>query len=197
MYTLIKNKRGFTMVELTIGTAIFSVLMVGTTITLINIFHIYQKGIAVRATQKNVRIVADTIAKDASGAQQITIAAGPNRLCLQTDRTKPSRMIQYAIVGTALRRAEGNNTPPGTCPSIVNATSPPMTSGEVTIFNFNPTAGPTDHLADYQFTAVANSNLADYNPVLQQCNFAPAGAQFCSATTLNASVDARGETSGG
>jgi prepilin-type N-terminal cleavage/methylation domain-containing protein len=195
MHSLIKRHSGFTMVELTIAVSILSVLMVATTLTMIDLFHIYQKGIAVRATQKNARLISDAINKDASEAELTSAASSPNRLCLFTNRNNPGKVIVYYLSGTTIMRVEAENVAPGNC--VGPAGGQNISTAEVSVLDFSATPSPVNRLIDYQVSVVANSNLTDYDNATKTCRNLDPGAQFCSVTTLVGSVNARGQVSGG
>lgn len=65
------RSNGFTLIELTLAMAIFSLVMVIITGTIIRMYAIYEASIEIRATQQSARFIADKISVDARNADRV------------------------------------------------------------------------------------------------------------------------------
>lgn len=73
------QSKGFTIVELMIATAVFSVLLIVITVGILQISRVYYKGVTEANTQNTVRQIADTISQSIqfSGSSVTTTVSDP------------------------------------------------------------------------------------------------------------------------
>lgn len=69
----IKNQRGFTFVELLVAMALFSFVMLALSISILQLFNIYQSTIGVRNTQQAARLAAEELTRASRGAGRVVL----------------------------------------------------------------------------------------------------------------------------
>ncbi|HVE80749.1 MAG TPA: prepilin-type N-terminal cleavage/methylation domain-containing protein [Candidatus Dormibacteraeota bacterium] len=69
------GQRGFTLVELIMATALFSVVMLAMTSGVLQLFKIYQAGVSIRNTQQSARLISEEIVRLGRGADHFTVGS--------------------------------------------------------------------------------------------------------------------------
>jgi prepilin-type N-terminal cleavage/methylation domain-containing protein len=88
-----RQQQGFTIVELLIAMAIFSIMSVILSSGIIRLFALYQSGASIRLSQQAARTIAEQVTRDAQGADVIVAGPDPsftgryNTLCFLTTQT--------------------------------------------------------------------------------------------------------------
>lgn len=205
-----RSQAGFTMVEMILASAIFSMALVGILGTIVQLFTIYQSGNAIRSTQQNARYLTNELNRD---IHDLGIAVVPTqtRMCLYsaTQRTETGdavgvmyaqtdtagNLITSGISGGAAIRAQvrrmpiaGNSASCAAPASMASATV--LTTSDVSAIAFKLTASPTTGTTKavyYQVSVAANSALDLVDPATDPafgCR-QEKGKQYCSVTNLS------------
>lgn len=84
------NQKGFTIVELIIASAVFSMVLLVVVFGMLQIARVYYKGVTLMRTQENARSIIDEISRDIqfSGGriQPVTLASPSNFFCIGDKR---------------------------------------------------------------------------------------------------------------
>jgi prepilin-type N-terminal cleavage/methylation domain-containing protein len=89
---MIRQQRGFTIVELLIAMAIFSFMSVILSAGIIRLFQIYEAGASIRVSQQAGRTIAEQITRDAQSADTVVVGNDPSgtgrytTICLLTNQ---------------------------------------------------------------------------------------------------------------
>lgn len=67
-----RNQKGFTLVELLLATAVFSIALIAITAAVIQLFKAYQSGISIRKTQSTARILSEELTRQARSSYAIS-----------------------------------------------------------------------------------------------------------------------------
>ena len=197
---------GFTMVELTLAMAIMSLAFLVLTGGILDLYHRYQSGLAVRGTQQNAREIADQLTGDVRSSAYVTYNSSANALCLFSSSPYPpdsattSAGIMYylsPVTGVArdnhlIRQPFGSLdlTSPNSCdPTTIIHTGFQIVSAQNTsVLTFSD--NNTDHeLPTVDLVVAATSDLSDLQSSSPYCPGGP-GSQFCSVTELSITAQA-------
>lgn len=177
---MLRQNRGYTLVELTISLALFSFIMLAVTTTIIYLFNVYEKGIAVRATQTASRSLAESINRDAN--ETAAFNTGPDILCLHVSANTPGQAYVYRRdAAGVVFRSTPTNLDSAAC-NTGGATETRVIDTNVRALSFVSTQSPTyNRLGEYTFEIAANSDPGN------TCAGGP-GGQYCSITRINGSI---------
>lgn len=192
---------GFSMIELLLAMAIFSMALVIVSAGFINIVRLYQSGLASRSTQQNARLLLEEMSRtvrDSGSATPVAVTTGVggvtvfSRVCLQNG----SRIVVFAVDGAGNLR-QGTTTAPN-CPAPVFDSSWKTindSSVRVTQFAVDSTGkvGPAGGTVMMTITVASNNNINNLDPNTNNTTCRPgAGSQFCAVTTLSSTATLRG-----
>lgn len=93
-----KSTRGFTIVELMIATAVFSVILLLITTGMLEVGRLFYKGTTNANTQETARVILEDISQSIQfSGESVTLptAAQPNRLCVGAKRYTFNRGVMY------------------------------------------------------------------------------------------------------
>lgn len=196
------NQRGFTLVELLLATAVFSIALVAITAALIQLFKMYQSGISIRKTQHSARVISEELTVKARAAQ--TVIGEDGWLCMVTpekttnvDGNSSADAVRYSLSSGKLMKQSGVITYPAGAPacdsSQFSAVATQVSDKEVYFEKFDGGASQ-GRLMDIDMrirTESAGAGEIDRsdpdNPI---CN---PGYEYCSMTTIKKSIMARSE----
>lgn len=196
------NQKGFTLVELLLATAVFSIALVAITTALIQLFKMYQSGISIRKTQHSARVISEELTVNTRAAQ--TIIGGSSWVCMvmpekktNVDGNSSADAIRYSLNGGNLMKQSGEITYPAATPacdsSLFSAAATQVSDKEVFFEKFDGQASQ-GRLMDIDMrirTESAGTGEIDRsdpnNPI---CN---PGYEYCSMTTIKKSIMARSE----
>lgn len=196
-----QKQSGFTMIELLLAMAIFSMALVIVSAGFINIVRLYQSGLASRSTQQNARLLLEEVSRtvrDSGSATPVVVTTGVggvtvvSRVCLQNG----SRIVVYAVDGAGNLR-QGTTTVP-TCPAPAFDSSWKTVNDStvrVTQFAIDSTGkvGPAGGTVMMTITVASKNNLDNLDDTTNKTTCRPgAGSQFCAVTTLSSTATLRG-----
>ncbi len=201
---MVKNQKGFTLVELLLATAVFSIALIAITAAIIQIFKAYQSGISIRKTQSSARVISEELTRRARASE--SIASAGNAICFYMPAKKNEAdgqntndaFMYYKTDDKKLMSINKQVTLPVGPPSCDAAT---FSSGsvsqvsdeEITVLKFKGD-GTSEKMMELDMrlgtSTTDDSTEVDYtdpeNPV---CN---PGYEYCSMTTIKKSIMARG-----
>lgn len=217
----LKNRRhhcesGFTIIELMIATAVFSVILLVLVYGVIQITNTYNRGITENKTQNVARNIVGTISQSVQygggvsgtqtfkynnvtyswfciGSQQFTYAQGQELTDLQqpgTDQTNYGLMVY----GDACDNGNKTLNASGVPDALANGTE--LLDPSMRISNLSVTPSPystnTKNLYDVSVTVAYGDDDLLNNPTSASPNCkGGAGEQFCTVSTLDTSIDNR------
>lgn len=197
---MLLRAHGFTLIELTLATAVFSMMLLIVAQGMLQTYHIQQNSMVSRDTEQNARLAMDTMTREARNASDVTYGgAAQNYLCLAT----AGGWVEYVVNGN--HQLERRTLIPST-PSVGGApvaacpgTSPPVSVDPITspsVWVYKLSALKTPGVAPAYVSSVAidlivgpqdlGGTLVD--SVNDVCNSGVPGSQFCSMTHLSSSV---------
>jgi prepilin-type N-terminal cleavage/methylation domain-containing protein len=121
---MVKHKRenGFTLVELLIATAVFSLVLVVFLSAFIRISQLFYKGVTMSNTQESARNVVQDISDDLQFFQQQPVApTGANYFCIGSHRYSWNLGVQVSSSTYGVAREQ---IPSSTCPSTASQPVP-------------------------------------------------------------------------
>jgi prepilin-type N-terminal cleavage/methylation domain-containing protein len=197
MTVIMQKQDGFTLVELILAMAIFSLVMLAIVGGFIGIIHGYQSGLASRDTQQNSRFGMDTMVREIRQSDSVT---------LQTNVTDGTSIVCVAGTqsGQNMRFLVNNNRlveEAASCSSSpsVGATAQYITSSNLRVANFQAEKITSDSidptytaLPTYRLTLRLTTNdVSQLDPTKSRC-VGGLGSQFCSQAVLTTTVEPRG-----
>lgn len=127
---LVKNDRGFTIIELLIATVVFSVILVVILAAFVQISRLFYKGVNMSNTQDDTRRALNDIASDiqfasSSPPSACTGSGCPNYFCVGNHRYTffLGAQVGYTSPAGIYREDETGNCPPPTGPTAVKTGS--------------------------------------------------------------------------
>lgn len=191
---------GFTVVELLIATAVFSVVLLVCSIGLIQISRTFYKGITVTRTQEVARAVVDDVASSVEFSSSNVVTLSPN-----------NGSLGYCVGNTRYSYRLYQKLPDSGTPHVFVADKPAVCSGSAQDLQGSLTANSRELLSPSmrvsKFTITANSNrlysiniklasgdddlLANYGNANATCSGILAGTQFCATVELTTVVQKR------
>lgn len=199
MTRLDRQQSGFTLVELVMAMAIFSVMFLMVVNGFIIVTHLYDAGITTRTTQQNARLVIDDFVKNAHYSGRVDVSHSP-QACLFTG----SKTIVYVLNGNG--NLWRNITSGSACPVMAAPTAPvtpapgagwqQLNDSTVKVAKFEPTvtAGLNggQGTVSLKVTMVARSSYdlpnSLFDPVKNECLSGANGFQYCSVASLATTV---------
>ena len=202
------NHQGFTLVELTMAMAVFSLMLLIVVAGVINIFHLYDGGLAMRDTQQDARSGLADIINEGHGAYQVSLAShtipGTSITYQSICYFEPGQVVEFYLAST-----NNNASNVGlyklilpsrttTCPNpATNPSGQIITSAAVTILSLAATfGGPTTYtpgspqiLNINSFSVAPQTAIANNSVVGNSCR---SGFVYCTVTTLQSSVSLQG-----
>jgi prepilin-type N-terminal cleavage/methylation domain-containing protein len=213
------HTRGFTIVELMVATAVFSVLLIVITVGILQISRVYYKGVTESNTQSTARRVIDIIAQSIqfSGSDIITtdpdaIPGTPYSFCIGneqfsyalgyqvTENPDPSKyQTHHGLVQHTLAGCNGSSEPQDVSSASVQGRellAPNMRLSKLNILSVGPNLYRVDVRVVYgdddllHSPSDPGSELAPTRPDAA-CVSATAGTQFCAVAELSTIVRKR------
>ncbi len=125
------TQRGYTLVELLIAMAVFSAVLLITSVGILAVLKVQQNGLASRNTQQNGRFALEDMVRTIRTASAVVAdqSVQPNTLCL----TLPSMRVKYYVdsATNVLRKAEIDTTDPAACSQTPTGVA--ITSSDVVV----------------------------------------------------------------
>lgn len=203
-----RSLTGFTIIELLIAMAVFSVVLLVLTTGMLQISRLYYKGITTAKTQETARQVMDEISRSIQfGGGTVTGTAAPapgttQYFCIGdkqysyllgkqlSDNPDPATQTKNALVVQAFSggcgSASQNLLTGATGSDIRELLGPNMRLSKLELTNLNP---PSDlWRLDLRIVHGEDDLL---NPAKDNCGGARAGGQFCAASELRTVVKKR------
>lgn len=191
-----KTRKGFTVIELIMATAVFSVVLLLGLTGFIQIGKMFYKGVTLSQTRETATNVSQTISEDIKRASGDVAVISPNAYCIGNHRY--TYQIGQKIVSNpspgqfALKRETYKS--PGDC---VTPSNPPQSTASPELLKNNM------RLGRFSVTQVANNlysvnikviygddsdltTTGDYN--VAQCAASEVGTQYCAVSELSTIV---------
>lgn len=200
------NNKGFTIIELMVATAAFSVILLIASVSVIQIGKLYYRSILQSRTQETVRKISDEISQSiqfANGTKRNS--SNPNQFCIGDTRysyTINQTVVDDSTIGLRLERIN----PVGDCATTL-ATAPAkelLANGmRVILFDVTPVAGTSDKSYKIAIKVASGDNelLTSYTdagiaipavtPQDTTCKSGIAGSNFCAVAELDSIVKKR------
>ena len=201
------SQHGFTLVELMIATAVFSVILLLCTSGLIQIGRFYYKGITQSRTQEVARLVIDDISRSiqfGGGTFTPPVTASPgtgtlDRFCIGNKRYSflIRRQISDSPTGNQRRNALVVDESASCTAQDLNPYTPSLSAGSRELLS------PGMRLAKLEIANPPGTNLYTITvriisgdddllePSLENCTNARAGGQFCAVSELSTVIKKR------
>jgi prepilin-type N-terminal cleavage/methylation domain-containing protein len=197
------NHRGFTIVELMVATAVFSMVLLVLTAGVLDFTHQYYKGITSNNTQNVARTIANQVAQDLQFSAG-GYSAGPGYFCTANNVYSYTlgAEVGSGTDGLVVAPSGASCTPPGTPTNLLNSVtgarellSPKMRLAALSITN------PTGNLYTVSVKVIYGDNdlltpvpdghtdWATAGPSIQ-CS-GTTGDDFCATSELTTTVDQR------
>lgn len=178
---------GFTLVELIIAMAIFSLLLLLITSGIVQIMRIYQSGVASRRTQAAARLTMETITRDVRSSLNAVAAA--NSICLEGGETV--RYVYDSVNNSLLRQTLNGACAGGTstaATAIIDGSGDSNT--QLRQFDNVIITDGDGNPASVQITLLVTTGADD---LFSGTACLPGqGSQFCSSTQFTNAVSLRG-----
>jgi prepilin-type N-terminal cleavage/methylation domain-containing protein len=186
------KQSGYTLIELIIAMAIFSMMLVIISVGVLQLMRIYQSGISSRNTQQNARLAMEQMVRAGRSAYKAAITGATNNstVCFYI----ASGGQEYFIRSGQLIQAT-LQSPSSPCDGTQILAQQAITGTDVIVTKLNGvllglSGSATDSLSaqlDLEIaTGGGNGSFNGANCVVG------AGSQFCSITSLHSSVTLRG-----
>ena len=102
-----KNKKGFTLVELLVSVAIFSVLILSATGIFVKIMNVQKKALAIQEVQDNISYTMEMISKEIRMMSEIDESTkGQETNTLMFKNSKEKNIVYSLINGQLMRKEE-------------------------------------------------------------------------------------------
>lgn len=179
------NSKGFTIVELMIATAVFSVILMVFVAAIIQVGRIYYKGVIQSRTQERARAISEQVAKDLQFGKADTFSSGPGYVCVGGHVYVYNLGSQLGVdpgVGIGVRNGSDCSA------STVGLTELLGERMQITKFDVTSSGGL------YNVTVrVVYGNDSDFtgDPATSSCKPLSFGGQFCAVSELTTTVAPR------
>jgi prepilin-type N-terminal cleavage/methylation domain-containing protein len=197
------RQAGFTLVELVISMAIFSMMLLIVVSGFLHVVRVQQASLASRNTQHNSRFALEEMVRESRSATDVLVTAGPlgpaplDTVCLTTE----SGFIRFQVNGADQRLYRQTLPSGGGCGGAVTSQAA-ITASDVAVVRFDAErmatplgGGDPDEVALRLSISVASvgdvSRLEAANE-LRSCDPSQSGAHYCSVANLDSSVTLRG-----
>jgi prepilin-type N-terminal cleavage/methylation domain-containing protein len=194
---------GFTLVELVIAMAIFSMMLLIVVSGFLHVVRVQQASLASRNTQHNSRFALEEMVRESRSATDVLVTAGPlgpaplDTVCLATE----SGFVRFQVNGADQRLYRQTLPSGGGCGGVVTSQAA-ITASDVAVVRFDAErmatslgGGDPDEVALRLSVSVASvgdvSRLEAANE-LRSCDPSQSGAHYCSVANLDSSVTLRG-----
>ena len=187
MRVRIYRQAGFTLIELIMAMAIFSLMLLIIVGGFINIVKLHNHAMALNSAQDNARSAMDQLTQAIRGSSpgiQPDAGAGTT-LCLQTG---PGVQVIFYVSGGVLYRAN----------DCVNRLSPqPLTNTHVRVTDFKPVVVTTTGSAGSRYDVELSLTVATSNSTTSgsgeavQCNVGGITNSYCAVVTLKSGATPR------
>jgi prepilin-type N-terminal cleavage/methylation domain-containing protein len=191
---------GFTLVELLIAMAIFSLMLLVIVSGFLQVVRIQQAAVASRNTQHNARFALEEMVREARTASEVTVITGPpgpaplHAVCLRSE----GGLVRYQVSSSRLYRASYPLS--GSCSSPPPSGERAMTAPDVAVVRLQATATSTGPVVPPQpglrisigVASTADTSRLQSADQFRSCNQSLGGSQYCSVTNLESSVTLRG-----
>lgn len=204
------NQRGFTLVELLLATAVFSIALVAITAAIIQLFKAYQSGISIRKTQSTARVISEELTRQARASYAIAgdSAITNQSVCfffpadkVQADGQDTADAARYYVNNEKLfkinKKVTFSSGNPTCDPALfTGGTETQISDDEITIKEFKG-GSSTEQMMELVMKVGTTTTLAGEienrtgDPANPDWQCLP-GYEYCSMTTINKSVMARG-----
>lgn len=189
-----KQKSGFTIIELTMATAVFSVVLLLGLTGFIQIGRMFYKGVTIAQTRDTATNILQTVSNDIRQAESVQ-PIDSTHLCIGNHRysVAPGVMVSSGSPSVfGLKRETFNGQ--GQCmnlsitnPSSTSA-SPEMLQNRMRIASFNVSSiGPDLYRVNFKVVYGEDSELTS-NDANAQCRSSSVGTQFCATSELTTFV---------
>lgn len=197
------NQKGFTLVELMLATAVFSIALIAIAASVIQLFKAYQSGISIRKTQNTSRVISEELSRQARAS--VAIAGTNDSLCfffpankLQADGEDTNDAARYYATGEKLYKIEKKVTFPAgnpSCdPALFNSgTATQVSDDEITVLKFNGAASSAKMMELDMRLGTATTVAGEIDTTDPDNPICIPGYEYCSMTTIKKSIMARGE----
>ena len=101
----IENKKGFTLVELLVSAAIFSILILAATGIFVKIMNVQKKALAIQEVQDNISYTMEMISKEIRMMSEITTKNTASDTLVFKNSKDPVQNIVYSLSGGQLMRS--------------------------------------------------------------------------------------------
>lgn len=189
------GQRGFTLIELILAMAVFSMMLLIIVSGFINVVHLHNRAIALNQTQDNARAAMDQIVQavrnSSNGSTPNIQGSAPlgASLCVSSV-SGPDTVFFIDAVTYSLMRADG-------CVARLNAEA--LTNPNVVVTNFAPTvesvsgSAGTKPQVDLALTVATSNGTTDpaTNGEGVKCAVGTSTQTFCSVVTFKSGVTPR------
>lgn len=176
----IKQPRGFTLVELIVAMALFSMMLLIISVGVLQIMKMYQSGLASRQTQQAARLALEDITREVRNSSTAIVPA-LDTLCLEGVQA-----VQYQVVNKSLQKVTGGST----CAAGTTTRTLIDGSGKIQVATFLPTLiPPAGTAASVKVVLTVTTGAAD---LLSGATCRPGtGSQYCSSTSYSNIISLR------
>lgn len=192
--TNLRNRTGFTLVELIVAMAFFSFMLTIISFGVVQVMRIYQSGVASRRTQQHARVALEEISRDVRSASNVPAGlVSNNRLCLEGDNT-----VEY--IRTSAHQLQKRVLATSSCPSAVRPIDVLDTTtvidgdphnAQLRQFKLQPIFDSDGKVVSVEVVLVVTTGESDLISG-DACDPEARGSQFCSATELVGTISLRG-----
>lgn len=100
------DTKGFTLIEITIGFALLTLVMAAATSSYVGISRLQQQGVSTRAVQQAGRTIMEQMVRETRGANSLSVTGTPSVLSINTTMSgSVDNVIKYYLSGTRLTRS--------------------------------------------------------------------------------------------
>jgi prepilin-type N-terminal cleavage/methylation domain-containing protein len=211
---LLPGQSGYTLIELVLAIAVFSFMLLIIVNGYLNVFRIYQNGLASRDTQQNGRIGMEELVRavrEAKDIRGVATAGDFDYVCLELPNGYIRKLMVFIPGGDTYQAMYVVTAPPGPGLSITNcgglnptsagAVAQKLTSNNVEVVEFKPvvvnTVAPSGNQSVQLVVKVATHNpsgsiVGGVGATHKSCD-AVSGSQFCSISVYQSSATVRGK----
>jgi prepilin-type N-terminal cleavage/methylation domain-containing protein len=193
------RSRGFTLVELVLALAIMSLAFTVLTSGILDLYHRYQSGLAIRTTQQNARAIANQVTNDVRSNAYVIANPGVNAICMFSTKEKsaPGGVMYYVSGGAAphelIRRTFASlpwSAASGCNLGVAALSQQALSDNNVSVLQFSENASSDPAVPEIDLVLASTYDLQDVSTSPPyQC---PSGlnSPFCSVTTLDITTQA-------
>lgn len=180
---------GFTLIELMLAMALFSLGLLVVAAGFLSLLHLYQNGVVSRATQHDSRFGINQILTDSHDARGYIVTHGASDIVCMIGAEKG-----YYVNGNRLVVGTWSSASP--CLAANIAATQPISSANNAILNFTADEGPAKGVCsgscNVRITLRVASATASANVTGNQCDPSKPNLTFCSVTVVSTTLVTRG-----